>query len=548
MDENTDEERYKLLLKVESIASIAADDVLEAIGLLIDLSEDLKQIDGLDRAVKWIKEYQRKEISESDQVILQYFLANSWAARRHLKEFEWKTAQASSKEEKEGARGDKPSEGDPWAWEQPERQEEILCLRRAINHPGFDQVDHFRRCQIYTNLANQLNTVGRPVEALEYWERALSIYPTFGMALGNSGYALHSYAYFLYDGGHQSVFALVAHKLLTSSLSKKAFYGSPGEAEAQRFFAGLKQDIESKIDVSKVAKSIKLDGHDMGRSEDERKYRRWCLDNRLFLNPLNDLGKYSIANQDILLLPPYKTENGEPPTLISFYNQIKQEFTSARLFLFEGTHSEEVHFADRGVALYDTYDYSTYSVAIEKIKMAYRMAYSIFDKCAFFLNEYMALGMAQSQVSFRKIWYTNSNKERSKWQLREKLVNAQNTPFRGLFWMSKDLFEEEFVDVTEPDARALNEIRNHLEHKYLKIHELKPPPPNADSSNVNQFAYSIWRSDLETKTLRLLKLARAALIYLSLGMTLEEYRREEKQEGKKVAQIRLGLIDDDSKR
>jgi hypothetical protein len=48
-----------------------------------------------------------------------------------------------------------------WAWEQPDLQEQILHLRRAIAHPGFEALDLLRRCQILTNLANSLNTVGR---------------------------------------------------------------------------------------------------------------------------------------------------------------------------------------------------------------------------------------------------------------------------------------------------------------------------------------------------------------------------------------------------
>jgi LA2681-like HEPN len=42
-------------------------------------------------------------------------------------------------------------------------------------------------------------------------------------------------------------------------------------------------------------------------------------------------------------------------------------------------------------SLYNTLDYPTYSVAIEKVKAAYRLAYSLFDKIAFFLNAYLDL-------------------------------------------------------------------------------------------------------------------------------------------------------------
>lgn len=42
---------------------------------------------------------------------------------------------------------------------------------------------------------------------------------------------------------------------------------------------------------------------------------------------------------------------------------------------------------------------------------------------------------------------------------------------------------------------------------------------------ADRLAYSIARDDLQAKTIHLYRLARAALIYLSLGMHREEERR-----------------------
>jgi hypothetical protein len=104
---------------------------------------------------------------------------------------------------------------------------------------------------------------------------------------------------------------------------------------AKAFFRTAMKQIESVIDVARVRRTINLDSHDLGVSNDERAYRRWCLCNRLFLNPLNDLGVHAIAAQDILMLPSYITGIGEPPTFSGFFNQMKQEFASAR-WLFYG--------------------------------------------------------------------------------------------------------------------------------------------------------------------------------------------------------------------
>jgi hypothetical protein len=58
---------------------------------------------------------------------------------------------------KESVAGERGS----WAWEYPEREQQILALSRAAAHPGFVELDVVRRCQILTNRANQLDVMGR---------------------------------------------------------------------------------------------------------------------------------------------------------------------------------------------------------------------------------------------------------------------------------------------------------------------------------------------------------------------------------------------------
>jgi len=89
------------------------------------------------------------------------------------------------------------------------------------------------------------------------------------------------------------------------------------------------------------------------------------------LNPLNDLGPHAIAAQDVLMLPPVVTHFWKVPTmpaLQGMYNQLKQEFVSARYLYYEGTTSEALHLSDKDVRLYDTLDSPAYSLAVEKTK------------------------------------------------------------------------------------------------------------------------------------------------------------------------------------
>ncbi len=300
--------------------------------------------------------------------------------------------------------------------------------------------------------------------------------------------------------------------------------------------------------LKKVDQALRLDDHELGRSKEEREYRGWALQERLFLNPLNDLGPYNLAATDSLSLPDFITPLDEPPTLVGLFNQIKQEYVSGRWLLFEGMHSHAAHFSDRDVVLYNTLDYPSYALAVEKVKVAYRVAYSLFDKIAFFLNDYAKLGVTATNIDFRRLWYVGQDARMR--VVRPELVQLQNLPLHGLFWLAKDFFDLDIQEVMEPDAQALWEIRNCLEHRYLKVHEMliqRPAVGGGPDIWSDRLAYSVQRNEFERKTLHLFKLARAAIIYLSLGMHREEKRRR-KGNIAKIATMPLDRWPDSRKR
>jgi len=241
---------------------------------------------------------------------MHYFRANAWANREQLR-----------------------SRTNEWAWEQPECQEQILELRRAVRHAAFAGLPALRQCQILTNLANQLNKIGRFIDAVETYDRALSLNSKFGMARGNRGIAHSHYARVLYDSG-QSIFMLaVAHESLTAAVAEDAFYEGPGYAAAQETFRERAAQIESRVNINGSLK-LRNKKYSAGRSAAERRCRNWCLRNRLFINPLNDLGAMSIAAHDVLTLPSLTVSiagGTAVPGVIGFFNQMKQEFVSARL-------------------------------------------------------------------------------------------------------------------------------------------------------------------------------------------------------------------------
>lgn len=488
---------------------------------MVDRSSDQSLPELARQALQLCDELQGYDLSHTEWVELCYFRANAWSAIRHANH---------------------SSGGNIWAWDQTELIYEIYWLRSAIRHDGFGQIETVRQCQILTNAGNALSHIGRPIEAIEYWQRALMIIPNFAMAHGNLGLGLKTYARYVYDPSHAVIIMKSAHDRLLFACTDEVVWDSYDFQYIKSQMVSETKDIAEHVDMQ-TAQRIELDGFSLGRSKIERAYRRWALDNDLFLSPLNDLGSYSIAAHDVLLLPDMVVPIDKPPSLIGFFNQMKQEYVSARFLYWQGQSAEKTHYSDRDVNLVNTLDYPLYSVHVEQIKIAFRMAYSIFDKIAFFINEYWTLDIPERSINFQSVWYLKDKKEK---RLRPYFIIYENLPLRGLFWISKDFMEQkdseidgsESADLSktmEPDADALRAIRNHLEHKYLKVHDsfwaIDGSYEKTDALFKDTLAYSLTRESLEAKTLRLLKLARAGLIYLSLAVHREERLRAKNQDG-----------------
>ena len=498
------EEIYIKCINTMTLRGLTKREAFERIGLLIDVSIILKRQEGLEHAIHLSKMKKfKKKLNSVEKSTLYYYLGNAWGGKKKLNK-------------------DNTS---VHTWEIKEIEKEITYFRKALKEEGFNDLQDELKCSIYTNIGNVLDTIGRFVEAIEYWDRALDYKKDFAMAWGNRGRGLISYATELYDIGHQPIFLRFALADLKEALSiNEGLYLSAKEG-----FERKVKWIKSVLKKEFIEEKIDLNTYPMGETKDEKNYREWCLKRRLFLNPLNDVIFCSIAAHDVFHLPSIRMDLREGPYFHSFYNQLKQEFISSRYLLYEGITSKNTHFSDRNVMIYDSLDYPIYSLAIEKVKMAYRIAYSLFDKIALFIKYYFNLPEKEKDISFREVWYKPNMK---KPLLKETFLKRKNWPLTGLFWLSKDLYEERsrFKQHLEPEAQLLHEIRNYLEHRYVKVHDTmwegKEKIKEPDFSYlIDRLSFSLYRKDLIKKSMKIFKLARAGLIYLSLAIHDEEKKK-----------------------
>lgn len=508
-------------MQVDNMSELSTDEALEIAGQLIDLSLELHKTSGLEKAFTFLENIRSRPLNSLQEATLHYFWGNAWSNIRCVS---------------------KTDTNPLWNWKQDELEQEISHLRRALQVDDPQELPKQLLCRILTNLGNLLNHVGRFVDAIEYWNRALTLLPDFSMAQANRGLGLCHYASVIYERHDAIRFVKQAKRDLEKALNSQSMH----QAARATFERYLQWAIETD-NKNDSEKHVFAHLDTFGKTDEETKYRKWVAKNHLFLNFLNDIQIDADVAQDNLMLPSIVQPIGEGPHYHGLFNQLKQEFVSARYLYYEGVTSEDTHFSDNAVKLYNTLDYPSYSLAVEKIKIAFRVAYSIFDKVAFFLNSYLKLGIKERQVSFRTCWYQKQNSEKG---LRKEFTDRQNWPLRGLFWLSKDLFEDSigFRDTIEPDAQEFSTIRNHLEHKYLKVHEFGAPKKITDLSYFyDDLAYSVGRYELADKTIRVLKLIRATLIYLSLAVYYEEGIRSNSRNLEKIPNMEMTLFEDDWK-
>ena len=405
-----------------------------------------------------------------------------------------------------------------WDWELPDAVQNVLLLRRAIAEPSFGTIDQIRACQIRTNLANRLNALGRPVAANEQWLKVLETEPRFAKALANRAQAIAFYATTLYDKGHEVCLLAAARTIFDAALSTDALWESGDRDTFAPSLADRRDSIQTHLVDVAYDEDFEFNQFTLGATEEERSYRRWCLRERLFLNPLNDQFTESVAAADVLHLPDHTYKIGEAPRFPAYYNLLKQEYVSARYRLFHAIHRHDPDFIMRDVLMLDSGEGQALGHYSEDLKSAFRSAYSLFDKVGLFLNDYFEIGLTPGEVNFRRVWSHKAS--RNTFELRPNFRDRPNWPLRGMYFLSKDLYDRDFLEVSEPDAVDLAALRNQVEHRFLSLQE----SDDGASSDTHRL---ISIAGFEGRTLRLLRMAREALIYLSLAMHREETLREE---------------------
>ncbi|WP_284450960.1 LA2681 family HEPN domain-containing protein [Methylophaga thalassica] len=248
----------------------------------------------------------------------------------------------------------------------------------------------------------------------------------------------------------------------------------------------------------------------------------------------------------------------------------------------------EEHFFNSTFEQVDTLDYQVDNLKAHHLKSCFRISYSIFDKVAFFLHRFFQLDATKNdhQVDFKKIWFKPGNQSLKAMFQNSDNSHFRALYFlsREIRQAGRDVPEDRDPSYWfDPDTERLFKIRNFIEHRsfklvdgvcyritesfpsslgsvdeykmelsektnelarMIKIKGSQHSDPDLDTrirkleerieqlnnnldekARMSSYSLTVGIEEFERLTIKLLTLAKDALIYLSLGIHHEERKK-----------------------
>jgi len=397
-----------------------------------------------------------------------------------------------------------------------------IYLRKALNS---EIKDLSLLTDIFGNLGNCFDYLGRSIDALECYDKALNIDPNHGMAVGNKGIALFSYSKLMHN--REIMFLIEAYHLLLEGIELGVY------PEAENTFRIYIDKIKKQIPQKNLEKPLKHSEINIITENDFEKFLiEFCLKHRLYLNLCNFCQRCDLAMGDPIAIKMMiiKTKDNEShprtdPYLRSsaYLNQIKQDYITARFLLITSRYKKlNLTFVDKNVKIIDTLDYSMHNIYIELMKTSFTIFYNILDKIAYFINDYVKLNIKPESVNFRRIWYTNYKNK----IINKKIKNTENLSLNALFDLHRDFESGPYCN--------LRKTRNALTHRFIHI---KVFQGQEDAENMLENTFF-------NLTLELAQLVRNAIMYLLHFVYIEEKKKEIKLNKKLPSLEALELPDE----
>lgn len=267
-----------------------------------------------------------------------------------------------------------------------ETQREHLDLARQLFSEIGDDVEagEATRIQALTNLGNSYDTLGRDLDSIEAYERAIEIDPDFGMAQGNKGVALLGVVHL--SAGHTPAVLGEAVEALDRALVDRDRVAQVGGPKALARFERERERI--------TVKSNGKHAHDLNHPDPAAwsdPYLRWCRERNLFLHV-----SPGCLSEDTELLDPlffsHVVGSGEEDgdrvdVLVDAFDAIKQDYAAARYSAWlvgapESPIRGQAAAASTRTAFLDSLSHAQWGVRTGMAMQAFTAATNLLDKVA----------------------------------------------------------------------------------------------------------------------------------------------------------------------
>ena len=369
--------------------------------------------------------------------------------------------------------------------------------------------------RIITNLGNLLDELGRPLEALAHYDKALHYDMDFGMAIGNKAMLLeHLSGITTYQGGY----LIYAYQLYEQALKHKDSILSIGGNDAYNQFVmhrdHIKKHYADNNQEELLAVNLSHEHHSPNVNKTVEDYTAFCLENDLYLN-LHIFDKHSTGsvsdNVSTSLITTIADDDAKRWVAEVFMrlNEIKESYMTGRytLWLSQQKTPAMSKISEQSL-LVNNLDYTAHNLYTGLLKTSYKEVFSVLDKVANFLNYYLELGNDENNpyLNYRKIWYTDLNKTNGF----HSRITSENYRLFGIYSLLNELGEAPSVE------------RNTLEHRYKRISTIGLDPYGAPTF-----------SEFTQQTVDVYYKVKCVIIYLLnfINYTEDAKRKEVKKHG-----------------
>lgn len=378
---------------------------------------------------------------------------------------------------------------------------------------------------VIINYANLLDRLGRIVEAIDHYYDCLAITPNHAVAMGNCGFALGRLRLFdiskkrnyklLYESWRLLSKAIQLQEVVTEESGYKALLGYRKYLEELEHTVSklYPNGVEDLKDLSINPDTVDTSWKPSSIIEKIQKDRLLLTTNPFLWDCQSDYKDEIVF--EVILVPASGDGNILFQRLCHTFNNIKEDFATARYYYYQ-SQSENLELVEvSSITTYiNTLDYADFGIKSGLLKSSLRLSADLLDKCAVFLNLYLELENEEDRVTFSNFWYKNlkykKNEENKGLHPKvEKLLNS-NRFFAALYDIQRDLYEGKY-------PFPYKTLRNEATHKRLVLSWYGSLDEEIKSYSLREF---------REITYSLLRMVKAAIIYIVGIVTLEETEKE----------------------